>query len=61
MLNQITNRSRRRPVAGKVGQASRLLRERTSARIPGGGAAGGRRDACPTLKVGGYRPNQVIL
>ena len=45
----------------KVGHASRLPSERVSASMPVGFDAGGRRDACPTLKVGGYHPNQVII
>ena len=39
--------------AGKVGQASRLPSERVSASMPVGFAAGGRRDACPTLRFMG--------
>jgi hypothetical protein len=38
---------------GKVGQASRLTSERVSASMPVGFAAGGRRDACPTLRFMG--------
>src|SRR5438034_946596 len=39
--------------ADKVGQASRLPSERVSASMPDGFAAGGRRDACPTLRFTG--------
>ena len=39
----------------KVGRASRLPSERVSGSIPVGFAAGGRRDACPTLPAARFR------
>src|SRR5437867_869572 len=43
------------PMNLKVGRASRLPSERVSGSIPVGFAAGGRRDACPTLPAARFR------